>query len=201
MVKFLLTSIPRHPLSLVGIGLSLFSLFSIVFLLLIEAARGRGNPYLGILIYMIYPGLLLLGVFFVPIGALWERWRRAKGGELPPYPCIDLNIPKTRAIFVFVVLSSIMLLGVISTLSYQAYHFTESVTFCGELCHSVMEPEAVAYRESPPARVTCAECHVGSGAGWYARAKLPGAYQIYLGLFQKYPRPIAPPGPSLRPGP
>ena len=199
MVKFLLTSIPRHPLSLVGIGLSLFSLFSIIFLLLIEATLGRGNPYLGILIYMIYPGLLLLGLFFVPIGALWERWRRAKGGEVPPYPRIDLNLPRTRAIFVFVVLSSILLLGIISTLSYQAYHFTESVTFCGALCHSVMEPEAVAYRESPHARVTCAECHVGSGAGWYVRSKLAGVYQIYSVLFQKYSRPITTPVHSLRP--
>jgi len=199
MVKFLLTSIPRHPLSLVGIGLSLFSLFSIIFLLLIEAALSRGNPYLGILIYMIYPGLLMLGLIFVPVGALWERWRRAKGGEVPLYPRIDLNISRTRTIFAFVVLLSIVLLGVISTLSYQAYHFTESVAFCGELCHSVMEPEAVAYRQSPHARVTCAECHVGSGAGWYVRSKLAGVYQIYSVLFQKFPRPIATPVHSLRP--
>ncbi|MBI2534380.1 MAG: hypothetical protein HYW03_19520 [Deltaproteobacteria bacterium] len=120
MVGFLLTSMPRHPLSLVGIGLSLFSLFSIVFLLLIEATLGRGNPYLGILIYMIYPGLLLLGLFFVPIGALLERRRRARGGEVPPYPRIDLNIPRTRAVFVFVILSTMVLVGVISTLSYHA---------------------------------------------------------------------------------
>src|SRR3990172_814651 len=199
MVKFLLTSIPRHPLSLVGIGLGLFSLFSIIFLLLIDATCGRDTPYPGILIYMFSPGLLVLGLIFVPIGALWERWRRAKGGEVPLYPRIDLNLPRTRAIFVFVVLSSILILGVISTLSYQAYHFTESVTFCGELCHSVMEPEAVAYRESPHARVTCAECHVGSGAGWYVRSKLAGVYQIYSVLFQKYTRPIATPVHSLRP--
>src|SRR3990170_1141087 len=138
-------------------GLVLFSLFSVIFLLSIEAIMGRANPYLGIFIYIIYPVLFMLGVFLIPIGALLERWRRVKGGDLPPYPRIDLNEAKTRGLFFIVVVSSVLLIGVVSTLSYQAYHFTESVTFCGELCHSVMEPEAVAYRESPHARVTCAE--------------------------------------------
>jgi hypothetical protein len=189
----------RHPLSLVGMGLVLFSFFSVIFLLSIEAIMGRANPYLGIFIYMIYPGLFLLGVFLIPIGALLERWRRVKGGDLPPYPRIDLNEPKTRGLFFFVVVSSLVLIGVVSTLSYQAYHFTESVTFCGELCHTPMEPEHTAYKESPHARVTCAECHVGSGAGWYVRSKLAGAYQIYSVLFNKYPHPIPTPVHNLRP--
>lgn len=189
----------RHPVSLVGVGLVLFSLISMIFLLVIEAIIGRANPYIGIFIYMIYPGVLLLGIFLVPIGSLLERWRRVKGGALPPYPRIDLNDPKMRTLFLFIVVSGIFLMGLISTVSYQAYHFTESVAFCGELCHSVMEPEYTAYQESPHARVTCAECHVGSGAGWYVRSKLAGAYQIYSVLFKKYPRPIPTPVHSLRP--
>ena len=199
MVKFFIGSIPRHPLSLLGIGLSLFSLASIAFLLIIEATLGRGNPYLGIFIYMIYPGLLLFGIFLIPVGALLNRWRRARGGEVPLYPRVDLNVPRTRAVVLSVVVLSVLLLAVISTLSYQAYHFTESVTFCGQLCHSVMEPEAVAYEGSPHARVTCAECHVGSGAGWYVRSKLAGVYQIYSVMFKKYPKPIGTPVHSLRP--
>jgi hypothetical protein len=189
----------RHPLSLIGVALSLFSLVSIVFLLLLEVVLGRENPYLGIFIYLIYPGLLLFGVFLIPAGALLARWRRVKGGEVPAFPHFDLNDRKTRMVFSSVVVLSVLLLGVVSTMSYQAYHFTESVSFCGDLCHSVMEPEAVAYQESPHARVTCAECHVGSGAGWYVRSKLAGVYQIYSVLFHKYSRPIETPVHSLRP--
>jgi len=192
-------SLLHHPLSLVGAGLVFFSLLSIAFLLAVGAILGKANPYIGIFIYIIYPGLLLFGVFLIPVGALVERWRRVKGGDLPPYPRIDLNNPKTRGILFLVVLSSLVLMGMISAISYQAYHFTESVTFCGELCHSVMEPEHTAYQDSPHARVTCAECHVGSGAGWYVRSKLSGAYQIYSVLFQKYPRPIPTPVENLRP--
>jgi hypothetical protein len=189
----------RHPLSLVGAGVALFSFLSIVFLLLVEAILGRANPYLGIFTYMVYPGLLLIGLVLIPIGALLERRRRVKGGSLPPYPTIDLNNARTRGVVFFIVVVSIVLMTMISTVSYQAYHFTESVAFCGELCHSVMEPEYTAYQESPHARVSCAECHVGSGAGWYVRSKLAGAYQIYSVLFKKFPRPIPTPVHSLRP--
>lgn len=189
----------RHPLSLIGAGLVVLSGVSIVFLFLIEAITGRSNPYLGIFTYMVYPALLLVGLILIPAGIFLERRHRVRGGEFTRYPIIDLNNAKIRGAFLFIVVSSIFLMGLISTVSYQAYHFTESVTFCGELCHSVMEPEYTAYRESPHARVTCAECHVGSGAGWYVRSKLAGAYQIYSVLFQKYPRPVPTPVHSLRP--
>jgi hypothetical protein len=62
-----------------------------------------------------------------------------------------------------------------------------------------MEPEHTAYANSPHARVSCAECHVGAGAGWYAKSKLSGAYQVYAAAFNKYPRPIPTPIKNLRP--
>jgi hypothetical protein len=192
-------SLLRHPLSLVGASLAVFSILSIALLLLIETILGRANPYIGIFTYIIHPSLFLFGLMLMLLGALLERRRRVKGGALAPYPRIDLNEAKTRGIFFVVVASSVFLMGLVSTISYQAYHFTESVTFCGQLCHEVMEPEYVAYQESPHARVTCAECHVGSGAGWYVRSKLSGVYQIYSVLFEKFPRPIPTPVHSLRP--
>ena len=83
--------------------------------------------------------------------------------------------------------------------SYEAFHYTESVEFCGTLCHKVMEPEYVTYLHSPHARVACVECHVGEGAGWYVKSKLSGLYQVYSVLFNKFPRPIGTPIKSLRP--
>jgi len=62
-----------------------------------------------------------------------------------------------------------------------------------------MKPEFVAYQASPHARVLCVDCHVGSGAGWYVKSKLTGAYQVYSVLFKKFPRPIATPVHNLRP--
>jgi hypothetical protein len=86
-----------------------------------------------------------------------------------------------------------------SVVAYQAFHYSESVEFCGELCHSVMEPEYVAYQNSPHARVACTACHVGAGAGWYTRSKLSGLYQVYAVNAKVYPRPIPTPLENLRP--
>lgn len=192
-------SLMRHPVSLVGGGLAFFSFFSILSMFLIEAILGKANPYIGVFTYMVYPGLLIVGLLLIPIGAALERRRRVREGALPPYPRLDLNDAKTRAIFLFVIASSVILLGLISTVSYRAYQFTDSVGFCGELCHSVMNPEYTAYQASPHARVTCADCHVGPGATWFVRSKLSGAYQIYSVLFNKFPRPIPTPVVNLRP--
>ena len=83
--------------------------------------------------------------------------------------------------------------------SYHTYHFTESVQFCGESCHTVMKPELTTYLHSPHARVACAECHIGKGATWYVRSKLSGTYQVYATLADKYPTPIPTPVKNLRP--
>ena len=83
--------------------------------------------------------------------------------------------------------------------SYRAYQFTDSVRFCGQLCHTVMKPEYTAYLQSPHARVACVDCHVGPGASWYVRSKLSGTYQVYAAVFHKYPRPIPTPVANLRP--
>jgi NapC/NirT cytochrome c family, N-terminal region len=188
-----------HPLSLVGAGLAIFSFLSIVSMIILEGVAGSSNPYTGLFIYMIYPGLMLFGLVLMPIGALLERRRRVRGGETAPYPRIDLNDARTRAAFVVISAAAFLIVILISTISYKAYHFTESVAFCGELCHSVMNPEYTAYQGSPHSRVACAECHVGPGATWFVRSKLAGMYQIYSVLFAKYPRPIATPVHSLRP--
>jgi len=73
------------------------------------------------------------------------------------------------------------------------------VTFCGQTCHTVMQPEYVAYEHSPHARVACVQCHIGPGASWFVRYKLSGAYQVYATLLNIYPRPIPVPVTNLRP--
>ena len=77
-------------------------------------------------------------------------------------------------------LSFVVIFSLMSAIgSYKAYEFTDSVQFCGQLCHTVMHPEFTAYQASPHARVGCVDCHVGSGASWYVKSKLSGARQVY----------------------
>ena len=43
----------------------------------------------------------------------------------------------------------------VSTAAYKGVEAMDSVGFCGQVCHEVMEPEFVAYQNGPHARVNC----------------------------------------------
>ncbi len=191
----------RNRISFFGAVLALVSVANIFFLLMADALAARPNPYIGIFAYVVLPGIVLLSLLLVPIGMLVERRRRRRlaPGEIPALPRIDLNAPGQRWALGFMIAFTVVYFVVTSVGSYQAYRFSDSVTFCGELCHQPMKPQFTAYQASPHARVPCVECHVGKGATWYVRAKLTGLYQVYAVAADVYPRPIGSPIKSLRP--
>jgi hypothetical protein len=191
----------KNWMSLAGATIAVIALFMIVFLLVITILLGKQAAYLGLVVYILLPAIMLAGLLLIPLGML-RRSRREKRGEVAAeagWPRIDLNDKRHRnAAFIFVSGTTFLLLA--SAIgSYQAYHYTESLEFCGQICHTVMEPEAVAHSNSPHARVECVYCHVGPGADWYVRSKLSGMYQVYAVLAGVYPRPIPTPIENLRP--
>jgi hypothetical protein len=190
-----------NPISQIGMGLAICSFLAVLALLYIDFSRGFTNPYMSMLTYLIVPGGLVTGLILIVIGVLRERAHRRRGApeHVPSLPRIDLNLPRHRTAFVSVVVVVFLFL-VFSTLGmYRTYHFTESVEFCGLICHSVMKPEYTLYQKSPHARVACTECHVGPGASWFVKSKISGIYQIYSTAFEKYSRPIPTPIENLRP--
>jgi len=191
----------RNPVSLAGAALAVVALANILFLFLIDLTLEKPSPYVGILAYMVGPAFLILGLAAIPVGVWWDRRRRraTRPGEPVRYLSVDLNDPTQRGAFAFFASFVIVfvLLSVVG--SYRAYEFTDSVSFCGQLCHSVMSPEFTAYQLSPHARVACVECHVGSGATWYVKSKLSGARQVFATILNTYPRPIPTPVHDLRP--
>jgi nitrate/TMAO reductase-like tetraheme cytochrome c subunit len=193
------TSIFRNWLSLIGLLIMVGSLFSFLLLLIFDATAHIANPYIGILTYLVAPGFLIIGLVLAAIGAFLRHRQVVKyAGPLPPLR-IDLTRTRDRRLFGLFLAGSVLFLLVSAIGSYQTYHFTESVQFCGQACHGVMKPELVTYLHSPHARVPCAECHIGKGAAWYVRSKLSGTYQVYATVANKYPRPIPTPVQNLRP--
>lgn len=189
-----------NPISLIGSILAGVSLLIIMFFLVAMLFFGVGGSYLGLFIYIVLPVFLIIGLILIPIGMV-RRSRRLKRSEEDLSKGIRLDLNNQRhwnaiAIFLSVTFLFLLLTGIGS---YEAFHYTESNEFCGTLCHNVMEPEYTAYQGSPHARVTCVECHVGEGAGWFVRSKLSGLYQVYAVLFNIYPHPIPTPIESLRP--
>lgn len=200
-MKIKLPHSTQNWISLVGATIALISFFMIVFLFVISSIFGKDNSYLGLVIYIALPAVLIFGLILIPIG-MWKKIREEKkhlDKERQEWPVIDFNdIRHRNAFMIFSVGTSILLLAT-AVGSYEAFHFTESVEFCGKLCHTVMKPEYTAYQNSPHARVACVECHVGSGASWYVRSKLSGLYQVYAVTLGTVPKPIETPIKNLRP--
>jgi nitrate/TMAO reductase-like tetraheme cytochrome c subunit len=193
------SSVFRNWLSLSGLVIILGSVFSFLLLLLLDSFAHFSNPYIGILTYLVAPAFFVLGLILASIGAVFRRRQIIKfAGPFPPLR-IDLARPRDRRLLRFFLAAAILFLLVSAIGSYQTYHYTESVQFCGLACHGVMKPEMVTYQNGPHARVACAECHIGKGATWYVRSKLSGTYQLYATLAHKYPRPIPTPVKNLRP--
>ncbi|NQT34515.1 NapC/NirT family cytochrome c [bacterium] len=187
------------------IGASLVTSTLIIFLIL-ELSRFLGaltNAYLGLLTYLIFPTLFVLGLLLILFG--WHRHAKLTGKSLKTILTERFNEEDIIAgslgsrLVKTVGLLTLINLVILAGVSGRALHFMDSASFCGTACHSVMNPEWTTYRQSPHARVRCVECHVGEGAGALIDAKLNGAWQIISLSFNLYERPIPTPVHNLRP--
>ena len=139
---------------------------------------GPPHPYIGLLIFLILPGIFVLGLLLIPIGIGLRRRSLARSGTLPgAFPAIDLRLPVVRRTLEWVGLATVINLLIIGTASYRGVQYMDSASFCGTTCHVVMAPEFSADQNSPHSRVECVECHIGPGAGWFVRSKLSGLRQ------------------------
>ncbi len=191
----------RNKLTALGALIALVTGSAIILMIVADALSDKSNPYFGVVLYMILPAVLVLGLVLIPLGMWLELRHRRRTGidRTSAWPVVDLNRASHRNGLLVFVLGTVAFLLLSSFGVYGAYHYSESVEFCGKLCHTVMQPQYTAYQKSPHARVSCTACHVGYGADWYAKSKLSGAYQVYATLTDKYPRPIPTPIENLRP--
>lgn len=192
----------NNPISVIGLALAVVAFGNIIFLFFIDLTSDHPNPYVGILAYMVAPGFLIFGLFVALFG-VWYYQRKRNGSSEGPDATnrlrLDFNDPGQRGAFGFFLTFIVVFILMSVVGSYRAYEFTDSVQFCGQLCHGVMNPEFTAYQLSPHARVGCVDCHVGSGATWYVKSKLSGARQVFATILNTYPRPIPTPVHNLRP--
>src|SRR6202140_4826099 len=191
----------RNPITLTGAVIATSAaLTTIAFWFYDIFLPGPPHPYIGLLVFLILPGIFVFGLLLIPLG-IWLRRRSLRGsGSLPGiYPAIDLHLPVVRRTLEWVAFATMVNLLIIGTASYRGVEYMDSTSFCGSTCHTVMAPEYTAYQNSPHARVACVECHIGPGAGWFVRSKLSGLRQVAAVTFHTYSRPIPSPVKYLRP--
>jgi len=161
---------------------------------------GAVHPYYGILFFLVLPGVFVLGLLLMPLGAWLRRRKLRAAGQLPKeFPPVDLKSPFLRRAAILISVLTVVNFLIVGTATFQAVDYMDSNQFCGKTCHVPMTPEYTAYLSSPHARVPCADCHIGEGAPWFVKAKISGIRQLYAVTFGTFSRPIPSPVHSLRP--
>jgi hypothetical protein len=183
----------RNPISAIGIALTTAAGLLFIFLLVVLILGFRENPYAGIVVFVIVPAFFVVGLLLIPIGLSIEHRRTRAGRVAPVWPSIDLNDPAIRRTVLFVAVATVVNLAIVSLASYGAVEYTGSQQFCGQACHTIMEPEFVAHQSGLHGRVRCVACHVSPGAGGFLTAKLNGTRQLAHALTGTYTRPIPTP--------
>lgn len=183
-----------------------FTTTAFVCFVLFEMLRLAGvltNAYLGLITYLLFPGLFIAGLLLLPIG--WYRYRKSRGlrtRELLNERFDDEDLSGGlwgSRLFLTILLLTALNVLFITGAGFRTLHFMDEPKFCGTACHEVMGPEWATYQVSPHARVKCVECHVGEGLDALIDSKLSGLRQMILATFNAYERPVPTPVHQLRP--
>ena len=183
----------RNPLSLLGMAIATAMATVFLGLAALHFAGYLTNPYIGLLVFVVVPGLFLAGLALIPLGAWLTARRLARRPGSAEWPIIDLRQPRQRTFALTAVALTAVNVMIVAFATYGGVHAMESNAFCGQVCHTTMEPEATAHAAWPHAKVSCTSCHVGPGAGSFVEAKLAGTRQLFHVMTNRVPRPVPPP--------
>jgi len=198
-----LRSIWQNPWTITGALVAVLSVLFFISFQVLGFLIPTRNPYKGLWDYMVLPAFLVVGLLLIPLGWYLETRRRRKYfpeiKQWPRFPRLDFNEAGHRRGLMIFVTGTMVVIPLVGVSSYEGYHYTDSTQFCGQVCHTVMEPEYTAFQRSPHARVTCAACHIGPGASWFVKSKLSGVRQVFAVTLDTFNRPIPTPVKDLRP--
>ncbi len=179
---------------------------SFISFLLFEIARLLGiltNSYIGLITYLLFPTLFLVGLSLIPFG--WLSYKRQRGKSAQELLNETFEKEEVKAgifgskLFVTIVMFTLLNVIFIGGASVRMLGFMDTPIFCGTTCHTVMNPEWVTYQQSPHAKVKCVECHVGEGVDALVSSKLNGVRQMVFASFNLYNKPVPTPVHQLRP--
>ena len=180
----------RNPVSIAGAWLTTLCVLAFAAFMALEGFGLLVSPYAGLFGFIAVPALFVVGLVLIPIGIWREGRSRRKGHAAWRWPAIDLGETRTRVVITALVALTCINVAILAVASVGAVHYSESNSFCGQICHTQMEPEFTAHQRSAHARIKCVDCHVAPSAAGFVNAKLNGTRQLYQLATNTYERPI-----------
>jgi hypothetical protein len=175
----------RHWLSLAGVALVTTAGLSWLFVLPLQIRGHAGNPYIGIVVFLILPIVFFAGLALIPIGVYLGKRRLREEMDAGTFD----RKAALRRIGWFLAITTFLNVLIGTQITYRAVTYMETPQFCGASCHS-MHPELAAYRSSPHSRVECVDCHVAPGAAGWVDSKANGLRQLFETVLGTAPKPI-----------
>ena len=190
----------RHPLAIAGVLITTAA--AVVFIALVIAALLGlfQNPYAGLVVFIAIPALFVIGLLLIPAGMWLQNRKLQRDPASGDWPVLDFGSTSVRRTALAVTALTAANIVILLLAGYGGLHWMESPSFCGQVCHTPMQPQFTAWQHGSHARIACVNCHVGEGAKGFVHAKLAGVRQLAHVITTSYPRPI-PPGARMPEGP
>jgi len=191
-------TLARHPLAILGALIATASAVAFVVLIIAALAGFFENPYAGLVVFIAIPAIFVAGLMLIPVG----MWLQARSLQRDPsagdWPVLDFGKSRVRRLALAITALTAVNIVIVLLAGYGSLHWMESPTFCGQVCHTPMQPQFTAWQAATHANVTCVQCHVGEGARGFVHAKLAGVRQLVHVVTNAVPTPI-PPAENLPP--
>jgi NapC/NirT cytochrome c family, N-terminal region len=186
-----------HPLAITGVVITTVSAVLFIVLLIAALAGLLTNPYAGLIVFVVLPALFVMGLILIPVGVrLRRRAAERDPNAVIDWPVVDLRVASVRRTALLITGLTAVNLAIVLLAGYGTLHWMETPSFCGQVCHTPMQPQFTAWRSGPHARVACVDCHIGEGAKGFVHAKMGGVRQLVELATNSYSRPI-PPGAAM----
>ena len=186
-----------HPLAIAGAVIATASAAVFIALLVAMLIGFLENPYAGLVVFIAIPALFVAGLLLIPAGA-WLQHRRLQRDPtaVAEWPVVDFRRAQVRRTALMLAFLTVINAAIVLLAGYGSLHWMESPSFCGQVCHTPMQPQFTTWHAAAHGRVACVECHIGEGAAGFIHAKLNGVRQLMHVAINSYPRPV-PPGAKM----
>ena len=183
----------RNPVSIGGAAITTISVIAFFSYLALEQFGLVTSPYAGLFGFVVVPACFILGLLVIPVGIWIEGRRRRRGEAAWTWPSINLADRRTRTVLAGIAALTLVNLAIVSVAGVGVAHYSESNEFCGNVCHTPMEPEVTAHPLGAHSEIDCVQCHVAPGVSGAVTAKMNGTRQLLGVLTGHYSRPIPSP--------
>jgi hypothetical protein len=184
-------ALARHPLAIAGALITTTAAVGFIALGLAAVAGLFNNPYAGLVVLVALPTLFVIGLLLIPIGMRLQARKLARHPDAPvDWPILDLRQASVRRTALAITALTAANIVIVLLAGYGSLRWMESPTFCGQVCHTPMQPQYMAWEAASHSQVACVSCHVAEGARGFVHAKLAGVNQLVGVITNSVPKPI-----------